>query len=99
VSGNDGFPALGPDASIHQAAMLLQSAEDRLGRDPAECGPEHFPILLSSSYQALAAVASIVSRMAGADLDASRRAGLTQTGVHLAAALADLRVHAVPPQD
>lgn len=94
-----GLPAQSPGASIRQAAMLLQLAEEHLARDPAESGPEHFPGLLWSTYQALAAVASINSRLAGADLEPGRRADLTQMGVDLASALAALRVHAVPPQD
>jgi hypothetical protein len=97
VSGDDGLPAQSPGASIRQAAMLLQLAEERLTVDPAESGPEHFPGLLWSTYQALTAVASINSRLVGADLDPARRADLTEVGVSLAAALAALRVHAVPP--
>jgi hypothetical protein len=99
VSGDDGLPAQSPGASISHAAMLLQLAEGRLAGDPAESGPEHFPGLLWSTYQALTAVASISSRLAGADLDPPRRADLTEMGVDLASALAALRVHAVPPHD
>jgi hypothetical protein len=73
--------------------MNLRAAEAQLWDTPAECSPAEIPGLLAMSYRSLFPLASILRCLAATDLDAGRRANLTQIGGQLDQVLRALQPH------
>jgi hypothetical protein len=71
--------------------VQLQAAQYQLWSAPQECTPALLTPLADASYRAMTALASVISCLAAADVDTTRRAALEHSRADFEVALAALR--------
>ena len=85
-----GVRVASPTAFMAAAGTSLHAAEHQMRADPRVCGPGPLPGLLAEAQRILALLVSVMTCLSAADLDRSRRDGLTEATSQLRVALARL---------
>ena len=91
VHESDGVRVSSPYSCIEMACTQLQAAQYQLWSAPQECTPALLTPLADASYRAMTALASVISCLAAADVDTTRRAALDHSRADFEVALATLR--------
>ena len=91
VYESDGVRVSSPYSCIEMACIQLQAAQHQLWSAPQECTPALLTPIAGASYRAMTALASVISCLAAADVDATRRAALDHSRADFEVALATLR--------